>query len=96
MEVKCEFDFHNDFYLGKNKTKWSIHKPPTNVRTRSINIVSHLPGPINAGRKKKNYIGLLGIIFNDDMLHCIVENTNKFILEKREEVLLFIGQNLLI
>lgn len=85
-EAECEFDFDDDFYLGRNReTKWSIHEPPrTNVKTRSKNIVSHLPGPINAGRLAKTVLDCWALFFNDDMLHCIIENTNKFILKKQQ------------
>ena len=33
-----------EFYKGKNGTQWNKAVPPKNVRTRSCNIVTHLPG----------------------------------------------------
>lgn len=34
-----------NFYFGKDKTKWNVHSPPRNTRTRARNLVTQLPGP---------------------------------------------------
>ncbi|CAH1984345.1 unnamed protein product [Acanthoscelides obtectus] len=48
-EVESDEDVPLDsssFYIGKDKiTKWSKANPPRNVKTRSHNIIIHLPGP---------------------------------------------------
>ncbi|CAG4982303.1 unnamed protein product [Parnassius apollo] len=43
------------FYTGKDaKTKWHKTPPRTNVRTKSENIITHLPGCKPTVRDKKN------------------------------------------
>lgn len=37
-------------YYGKNRYKWTADAPPSNVRTRSHNIISHLPGVIGPAK----------------------------------------------
>lgn len=61
QEMECEEKPENLEHVGErmpyfmekdNRTKWSKHIPPKNVRTRRENITTHLPGP---RRKMQNY-----------------------------------------
>ncbi|GBP92642.1 Peptidyl-alpha-hydroxyglycine alpha-amidating lyase 1 [Eumeta japonica] len=57
------------FYTGKDgKTKWYKTPPRTNVRTRSENIITHLPGCKPAVRDKKAIIKQLGLSLLEDHL----------------------------
>lgn len=47
-----EGESQNSFYLGKDgKTKWLKCLPKKNVKTRSENIITHLPGPKGTASK---------------------------------------------
>lgn len=68
------------FFLGKDQiTKWRKHCPPKNVRTRSENLVSHLPGPKGIAKSLKTPLAIWQCFFPANMLQIIVENTNKHI-----------------
>ncbi|KAJ8957323.1 hypothetical protein NQ314_006573 [Rhamnusium bicolor] len=42
--VTSEFSIREPYFLGKDgSTKWKKHFPPENVRTRSENLITHLP-----------------------------------------------------
>lgn len=42
--------------LGKDGTRWKLQLPVQNVRTRSHNIVTHLPGVKGAARNAKTVL----------------------------------------
>ena len=44
--VEPEASSIQTYYFGKDRTKWRQEPNPQNVRTRTFNIVSHLPGVI--------------------------------------------------
>lgn len=65
-------------FLGKDKiTKWQKHIPPRNVRTRSENLLSHLPGAKHITKSLKSLLEIWQYFFNDAMMNLIVEATNK-------------------
>jgi hypothetical protein len=42
-------------FIGRNRiTQWHVQQPPQNVRTRSHNIIIHLPGPVRAAKDCTN------------------------------------------
>ncbi|XP_018577832.1 uncharacterized protein LOC111692650 [Anoplophora glabripennis] len=46
--------FNEPYFLGKDgTTKWNKHFPTRNVRTRSENIITHLPGVKGEAKKLK-------------------------------------------
>lgn len=50
---------NNKFYLGKDKTtKWKKNKPNIQIRVRSHNIITHLPGPKQNARNARFEIDL--------------------------------------
>lgn len=68
------------FFLGKDKvTKWRKQVPPQNVRTRSKNIITHLPGVTSATKGLKSVVDIWNYFFDDEIITIIVENTNKVI-----------------
>ncbi|XP_050298452.1 uncharacterized protein LOC126737566 [Anthonomus grandis grandis] len=73
--------------LGKDKiTRWKLQMPVQNVRTRSHNIVSYLPGVKGAARNARSGLACWSAFFlrDDDMLNLIVSNTNKYISSKKD------------
>lgn len=68
------------YFLGKdNLTKWRKQTPPKNVRTRSENIVTHLPGPKGEIKNYREPLQFWRHFFDDNLLDIIVENTNNYI-----------------
>mgnify|MGYP002775500098 CR=1 FL=1 len=67
------------YFIGKNNIKWKKHSERPNVRTRSHNLVMHLPGPKASTKNLKEPIDIWKYFFDDTMLTTIVENTNKHI-----------------
>lgn len=68
------------YFLGRDgTTKWNKHCPTRNVRTRSENIITHLPGVKGEAKKVKTPIDIWQCFINDHIFNIIVENTNKFI-----------------
>lgn len=75
-----------NFYIGKDcLTKWRKSHPPTNVRTRAHNIITHLPGPINNARETKTEIDILNLFLDDNVLRIICHSTNIYIENIREK-----------
>lgn len=70
--------------LGKDGTRWKLQLPVQNVRTRSHNIVTHLPGVKGAARNAKTVLSCWSAFFDDEMLNIIVGNTNKYISSKKD------------
>nr|CAH7735214.1 unnamed protein product [Callosobruchus chinensis] len=72
-------------FIGKDQsTKWRKHCPPKNVRTRSENLVTHLPGPKGLARTLRTPISLWQYFFSEQCLQLIVQNTNKHIQSVQE------------
>lgn len=68
------------FYIGKDGvTKWKKIKQPTNVRTRSCNIIIHLPGPKGKAREEKSEIGIFNLFLDEHIVQSIVTCTNVYI-----------------
>lgn len=68
------------FYLGKDKSsKWRKQVPTKNVRTRSENLVKHLPGPKASTKNLQDPLDIWKYFFNNEMVSEIVEWTNQHI-----------------
>lgn len=69
-----------NFYVGRNTlTKWKKEMPPKNSRTRSHNIISHIPGVKGVAKNMKSELEIWQLFFPDTLLSEIVANTNLFI-----------------
>lgn len=68
-------------YLERDKkTKWSRIKPPTNVRTRRHNIVTHLPGPKGDAKQVRSESECLRLFLDDNiLLESLVKYTHIYI-----------------
>lgn len=67
-------------FIGRNRrTLWHVLQPPQNVRTRSHNIIVHLPGPIRTARNCSTILEAWQLMFPDECLQKIVDYTNIFI-----------------
>lgn len=68
------------FYLGRDKkTKWMKSIPPKNVRTRSCNIVSHLPGVKGCAKNVKEPEECFLLFLDDTIIRKMTEYTNIYI-----------------
>ena len=74
-------DFEDDsFFLGKNKiTKWYKTPPRPNVKLRSRNIITRLPGTKGIGKNAKTEIDCLNLMIDDRIIKRIVMCTNIYI-----------------
>ncbi|KAK9719388.1 hypothetical protein QE152_g22673 [Popillia japonica] len=68
-----------NIYYGKDGTKWCKAIPPSNVRTRSHNIITHLPGTKGRAKQAKTEIECLNLFLNNLIIKTIVECTNIYI-----------------
>ncbi|CAH1990806.1 unnamed protein product [Acanthoscelides obtectus] len=88
-EVESDEDVPLDsssFYIGKDKiTKWRKANPPRNVKTRSHNIIIHLPGPKGKAREVKTEVADLELFLDDNILKTITACTNIYIEKTRQE-----------
>ena len=67
-------------FTGKdNCTLWKKHVPNKNVRTRSQNLVKHLPGVKAVAKNLKMEFDIWKHFFSDKILDCIMKNTNDHI-----------------
>nr|CAI5853546.1 unnamed protein product [Callosobruchus analis] len=66
------------YYYGKDGTKWKKTAPPKNIRTRSENIVSHLPGPIREGKQATTPMSSWNALFGN-IIPLVVKYTNIYI-----------------
>ncbi|KAF9405872.1 hypothetical protein HW555_013560 [Spodoptera exigua] len=74
------------FYTGKDRsTKWLMHKPLRNVRTRSCNIVIHLPGVKDVAKNAKEPLQCFSLFMDDSMIDKIVLYTNIYITKLHEK-----------
>lgn len=71
--------------LGKNGTKWLAKMSSKNVRTRSENIISHLPGVRAYGKAAKTPLECFQLFIDEQMIADVVINTNYRIKEKSEK-----------
>lgn len=76
------FDGPSRYTYSKNRYKWS-KIPPTTGRTRSHNIIVHLPGLKGAARNcvEKTPYSFWNLLIDDDIINIIVECTNEKISE---------------
>ncbi|CAG5031791.1 unnamed protein product [Parnassius apollo] len=59
----------NQFYTGKNgKTKWQKEPPRTNVRTRSENIITQLPGVKSQYKNKNTSLECFEVFISNEIL----------------------------
>lgn len=64
----------------KNVMKWNRSLPNRpNIRTRSRNIVLHLPGPKGEGRHANTEIECFNLFFDNNVIRLIVASTNIYI-----------------
>ncbi|UYV65113.1 hypothetical protein LAZ67_3003153 [Cordylochernes scorpioides] len=69
-----------NYYIGKDqKTKSKKALSPKNVRTRSENIITHLPGVKGEAKNAKSILDCWNLFIDDIILECIVTNTNIYI-----------------
>lgn len=68
------------FVIGKdNKTKWTMRPPSTARRTKSHNIVVHLPGVKGEAKKAKTVLECWECLFTEDILETMIKYTNQYI-----------------
>lgn len=68
-----------EFFLGKDKvSKWE-KQPPTPSRTRRHNIITHPPGCVGVAQNITDCLEAFNIYFDDEIIECLVQNTNIFI-----------------
>lgn len=58
-------------------TSWKLQLPPGTVRTRSHNIVIHLPGVKGVAKGAKTALQRFKLFFPDKLIAIVVENTNQ-------------------
>lgn len=72
------------YYVGKdNISKWNIDGPPLNVRTRSHNIILHLPGVKRYAKDAKSIVDCWSLFFPDTVIEEIVSCTNIYLAKIR-------------
>lgn len=72
------------YYLDKDSTtKWNIYGPPLNVRTRSHNIISQVPGVKRCAKDAKSIIYCWSLFFPDTVIEEIVTCTNIYLAKIR-------------
>lgn len=79
-----EYESSNQNYLGKDGTKWKAQPPPLNSRTRSHNLVTHLPSVKGVAKNSKTIIDSWKLFFPDEIISEIVNFTNITIQKIRE------------
>ncbi|KAL4130781.1 hypothetical protein QTP88_008170 [Uroleucon formosanum] len=85
-ETEDDLDVGSDlsrskFYFGKDKqTKWLKDVLPSNVRTRSHNIITHLPGCKPVAKNKSNIVDYFHLLFDNVIIRIITSCTNKYII----------------
>ncbi|UYV75364.1 hypothetical protein LAZ67_12003671 [Cordylochernes scorpioides] len=86
---EADEDLPNDdseFYFGKDGvTKWkSTMWQKTQIRTRSVNIISQLPGPKSEAKSIESESDAFTKIIDNDMVQRIVDCTNAYISNIKE------------
>lgn len=82
QNVSDPIEFHN--FYGKNGMTWCKEYNVRNVRTRSENIITHLPGVKQYGRNAKTPLQCFLLFFDEMIIADIVVHTNDRIAEKSE------------
>lgn len=78
-------NIRSKFYTSKDgQNKWQKTRPPINVRTRSHNIITHLPGPRRDARNAKTEIAALELFLDDRIISVITSSTNIYIENVRQ------------
>lgn len=78
---------NNNFYLGKDKTtKWKKNKPNMQIRVRSHNIITHLPGLKQNARNARLEIDCLKLFINENLIRLITISTNIYIESIKEQI----------
>lgn len=72
------------YFWGKDGTKWRKEIPPRNIRTRSINIISHLPGSTKQAKNAKSAADSFALFMTDTILNCVVHCTNIYMKSIQE------------
>lgn len=67
--------------IGKDKSTVWMRDPYVrpNSRSRAVNIVKHLPGPINQAKRARTPLECFSLMIDDQILEIIVECTNIYI-----------------
>ncbi|XP_072381067.1 uncharacterized protein [Diabrotica undecimpunctata] len=68
--------------VGKDGTKWSSTCFPINVRTGSVNIITHLPGVKRNAKMAKTPMECFNLLFTPSMMDDVVTWTNMKIRRK--------------
>ncbi|KAG5864398.1 hypothetical protein JTB14_033322 [Gonioctena quinquepunctata] len=77
------------FSLGKDKvTRWSKEQNRIQVKTRSQNIISHLPGPKNAAKNCKSALECFHLFISEDIVREIVECTTTNVQETANQLII--------
>lgn len=77
-EIKTVIEETDPSFVAKDgETVWKKHIPVKNVRTRSENLVTRLPGVRSVVKNLKSLLEIWKYFFSDEVLDIIVENTNK-------------------
>lgn len=72
--------FESNQYVGKDGiSKWRKVPGPTNVKTRSCNIITYLPGPKNGAHEEKIEIDIYNLFLDERIVSIIVISTNIYI-----------------
>jgi len=66
----------NKYFFGKDKTRWNKQAPTSNHRTRSHNIIIHLPGPKSTAKNMKTHLEWFFLFFDEVVINIIVKSTN--------------------
>nr|CAI5826521.1 unnamed protein product [Callosobruchus analis] len=83
LDSSASHDTKNIYFLGRDKaTKWKNKKPPVNVRTRSHNIVTHLPGSRGVASKLDQKRNVWFV--DDEIVNLITIYTNIYITRIRD------------
>nr|CAI5839665.1 unnamed protein product [Callosobruchus analis] len=79
-------DTRNFYFLGRDKTtKWKNKKPRVNVRTRSHNIITHLPGSRGVAKQARSETECVKLFPNgDEIVNLISIYTNIYITRIRD------------
>lgn len=66
----------NKYFFGKDKTRWNKQAPTSIHRTRSHNIIVHLPGPKSTAKNMKTHLECFFLFFDEVVINIIVKSTN--------------------
>ncbi|KAL4153702.1 hypothetical protein QTP88_001535 [Uroleucon formosanum] len=66
----------NKYFFGKDKTRWNKQAPTSTHRTRSHNIIVHLPGPKSIAKNMKTHLECFFLFFDEVVINIIVKSTN--------------------